>query len=208
VEFTSELRPLFVPDVDVAYEPAVIVPRAFTPLQCDRIIALGSSLDVSGAQVGARDVEVDEVLETRRSKTAWIVYDESTAWIYDKLGAVAARANRIYGFDLSGFTEDIQFTVYDEPDAFFDWHQDGLAGEVAARKLSMVLQLSEPDDYAGARLELFPIAHDGIDTDWSERAHRRGTVIVFPAFEHHRVTPLLDGTRHSLVCWIGGPPFR
>ena len=32
--------------------------------------------------------------------------------------------------------------------------------------------------------------------------------VVFPAFEHHRVTPMISGTRNSLVCWVGGPPFR
>lgn len=207
MDFSAEIRPLFVPDVDVSYEPAIVVPRAFTAAQCDKIVNLGTELQPSTAEVGARDDEIAEVDDTRRSKTAWIPYREETAWIYARLADVALRANREYSFDLSGFTEDVQYTVYDEPGAFFDWHQDGLAGEVAVRKLSMVAQLSDPRTYEGAELDIFSVSVDG-DTDFVARMHRRGSVVVFPAFEPHRVTPLVGGVRLSLVCWIGGPPFR
>jgi PKHD-type hydroxylase len=120
-------------------------------------------------------------------------------------------SHQTYGFDLAGFTEDLQFTTYDRPGSFYTWHQDGLDGAVAGRKLSLVVQLSDPASYEGSDLELLDVAEDYSDDDraaWRTRARRRGTVIAFPAFEYHRVTPLISGTRHSLVCWIGGPPFR
>jgi PKHD-type hydroxylase len=208
VDFTTDLRPLLLSEVDVDYEPARIVARVFTTAQCRRIVELGLGLGAASAEVGARDREVAEVAETRRSKTAWIPYGEETSWIYDRLARVAVDVNARYGFDLTGFTEDIQFTVYDEPGAFYDWHQDGLAGAVAVRKLSIVVQLSDPAGYEGADLEIFPIGLDALDPSWPTRARRQGGAIVFPAFEHHRVTPLVRGARHSLVCWVGGPPFR
>ena len=34
-----------------------------------------------------------------------------------------------------------------------------------------------------------------------------GSIIVFPAFMEHRVTPVTRGTRYSLVTWFVGPPF-
>ena len=35
----------------------------------------------------------------------------------------------------------------------------------------------------------------------------KGTVIVFPSFMEHQVSPVTTGVRYSLVVWITGPPF-
>jgi PKHD-type hydroxylase len=36
----------------------------------------------------------------------------------------------------------------------------------------------------------------------------RGSIIVFPSFIHHLVTPVTEGTRYSLVIWNLGKMFR
>jgi hypothetical protein len=36
----------------------------------------------------------------------------------------------------------------------------------------------------------------------------RGTGLIFAAWQLHRVTPLEEGLRQSLVAWITGEPFR
>lgn len=203
------------PQLEVAPAPPYVSheihPRVFTARQCDRIIALGESLHASdGLLEGIDGSEVaDETI--RSSRTAWIAPQDDTWWIFDKLATVAARANRRYGFDLTGFDEDLQFTHYDEPGAFYSWHQDGLDGGVATRKLSLVLQLSEPEGYEGAELQLFDVAED-FDRDelidFTAASMARGSVIVFPSFEYHRVLPLRSGVRQSLVAWVSGPHFR
>jgi PKHD-type hydroxylase len=147
----------------------------------------------------------------RRSVTAWLPPTDETWWIYEKLAALAERANRRYGFDLTGFGEDLQFTIYDRPGAFYSWHQDGLDGNVATRKLSIVVQLTEPDEYRGGELQLFDVAEDYDDEEldaFTALTAERGTAVVFPSFEYHRVLPLRRGVRHSLVAWVSGPPFR
>ena len=35
----------------------------------------------------------------------------------------------------------------------------------------------------------------------------KGTIVVFPSFVWHRVTPVTSGTRYSLVNWLQGRPF-
>lgn len=209
--FTAQTLRAFVPLVNRPYESALIYPAVFSPRQCARIVALGSRLGADTALIGAAEDEVEEQAVSRRARTAWIAPGELTLWIFDKLTKVAQRANRVYAFDLLGFTEEAQFTIYDEPGAFYDWHQDGLAGEVAVRKLSLVVQLSDPADYEGGDLEFFNVVHEQGEpfaAEWVAQARQRGGVIVFPAFEYHRVQPLLSGSRYSLVCWIGGPPFK
>lgn len=213
------------------YQPVQIHPKVFTAGQCDRIVQLGLSLpcDAAGLEGDGGESTNDSTL--RDSRTSWIPPDPENEWIFRKLATVAERANRQYRFDLTGFDEDLQFTVYDRPGAFYTWHQDGLDGTVANRKLSLVVQLSDPGDYTGGQLELFatrgepgpaelaaaetvevdlgdPSGYGSSGMDGADPAHARGSVLVFPSFEFHRVTPLRSGVRHSLVCWVSGPPFR
>lgn len=193
------------------YRTFEIHPRVFTPRQCDRIIAAGLASTLVDAALEGDDGAgiTDEGI--RRSRTSWLPPDEEHWWIYEKLAKVAERANRRYGFDLTGFGEDLQFTAYDEPGAFYSWHQDGLDGGVSNRKLSIVVQLSDPDDYSGGDLQFFETIEDYEPeqlAEFREATRERGTAIVFPAFEYHRVLPVREGCRYSLVSWISGPPFR
>ena len=36
----------------------------------------------------------------------------------------------------------------------------------------------------------------------------QGSVIVFPSYIYHQVTPVTEGTRYSLVMWTLGKPFK
>ncbi len=209
--FSAQTVRAFVPDEQRRYEPALVYDAVFTARQCDRIVEQASSLAIDPARVGTNEDDYELVDEVRQAHIAWIPADEPYVWIHDKLTSVVQKANRTYGYDLIGFTEDLQFTEYAGAGAFYDWHQDGLDGDLAGRKLSLVVQLSDPADYDGGDLELFGVDGDGgsMDLDeWRPRVRGHGSVVVFPAFEFHRVTPLTAGTRRSLVCWVGGPPFR
>lgn len=193
------------------YQTFEVHPRAFTPKQCERIIDLGRSIGASEAELEGDDGAGVSDESIRRSHTSWIAPDDDSWWIYDKLAKIAQRANRRYGFDLTSFGEDLQFTAYDEPGAFYTWHQDGLDGGVANRKLSIVVQLSDPDDYEGGELQFFDVLEDYDDDQLVEFRHavrQRGTAVVFPSFEYHRVLPMRSGSRYSLVAWVSGPPFR
>ena len=210
---TEELlwRPSFGGGVSPPYQSCEIHPRVFTPRQCDRIVDLCGELAEVDAVLEAQDGGEVGDESVRRARIAWVPPTDDTWWIYEKLTKVAERANRRYGFDLTGFDEDLQFTVYDQPGAFYSWHQDGLDGRVGRRKLSMVVQLSDPADYEGGQLQLFDVYEDSDGPELDEfnaAASARGTVVVFPSFEYHRVLPMRSGTRRSLVTWVSGPPFR
>ncbi|MDB2656544.1 2OG-Fe(II) oxygenase [Crocinitomicaceae bacterium] len=76
------------------------------------------------------------------------------------------------------------------------------AAEISARKLSVTVQLSDPDEYEGGDLE-FMINHKTV-----KAPRKKGTIVVFPSFIMHRVTPITKGTRQSIVGWVSGPPYR
>jgi PKHD-type hydroxylase len=71
----------------------------------------------------------------------------------------------------------------------------------STRKLSMVVQLTDPSEYEGGKLQ-FMINRSVLDAP-----NDKGTVIFFPAYLNHRVTQLTKGKRNSLVFWFHGPTF-
>lgn len=153
------------------------------------------------AMVGGGQV----IEEIRRSKISWLVCDNETCWLYDRLAYIARQLNgQYFQFDLSGFVEDLQYTIYDESyKGHYDYHIDaGFHSGRSPRKLSMVVQLSSPDEYEGGDLEFLLGKNPDIATK------KLGMLYAFPSYVLHRVTPVTKGTRRTLVVWLAGPRFR
>lgn len=175
---------------------------AFTDGEMDRIEAHGDRLVVGKATLAGRDVE-EEYSKIRITRTAWIKPSPETKWIFDRMQAVVRSLNdRIWQFEISGFSEDFQYTVYEGSEGgHYDWHVD--QGDLAKRrKLSVSLQLTDPAQYDGCELQL----HGANQIDAAPKA--RGTLIAFPSYVLHRVTPITRGVRKSVVVWTTGPKFR
>ncbi len=127
---------------------------------------------------------------------------EKTLWFFHKTTQLASSTNaERYGFELHGFYEPLQLATYEEGD-FFDWHADFGSGPSSNRKLSITIQLSDPNSYEGGDLEFM------INKQAVKAPRNQGTAIVFPSFVLHRVTPVTKGCRRSIVGWVHGPPFR
>ena len=77
------------------------------------------------------------------------------------------------------------------------------------RKLSMTLNLNAPGEYDGGNLKFDFGPHAG-----RKRFHEcteirpQGSLIVFPSYVYHQVTPVTRGTRYSMVLWSIGKPFE
>jgi PKHD-type hydroxylase len=181
-----------------------VVDAAFTPEECRRIVALA---EPECAEVGSIEGD-DEVDRVRSSSVSWLAADDDTWWIFERLARLVREANEGWGFDLVGFEEELQYTRYDGPGDHYTWHRDGLDGDVSTRKITVVVQLTDPGGYDGAQLELPDRLADPEDPDRLRHVNGQGSAVVFPAYEYHRVTPLRHGRRRSLVAWVAGPPFR
>jgi PKHD-type hydroxylase len=140
----------------------------------------------------------------RKSKIGWVENNSKTGWFYDKMAFIARKLNaQFYKFDLYGFVEDFQYTVYDSSDnGNYDWHIDMGANSVVTRKFSMVLQLTDPSEYEGGDLQI--MAGNQIETVDKEK----GKVVAFPGYVLHKVTPVTQGIRKTIVVWVAGPQFR
>ena len=77
------------------------------------------------------------------------------------------------------------------------------------RKISLTINLNEPTDYEGGNL-MFDFGHhtEGERFHECKEIRPQGSIIVFPSFLDHCVTPVTKGTRYSLVLWCLGDPFK
>ena len=151
----------------------------------------------------------DLQLDFRRSKLAYITNNRSEIWLL--MNEIAETINQEhFGFDINK-VEVIQYAVYNEQEkSKYDWHIDTtFANDLLwQRKISISIQLSNPNEYEGGELELDGFHYDGVWRDFKDRAKQKGAVTVFPSFMPHRVTEVTKGTRASLAAWITGVKFK
>ncbi len=181
--------------------PLALWHGVFAPKELDAIEDYGDGLMPVRAEIAGRKDNTDHMRITR---IAWVERNPDTAWLYARLEEAVLEFNKeFYRYDLYGVVESLQYTVYDGAEGgHYNWHVDHGEHNQEPRKISLSLQLTDPAQYEGCNLILQ--AGDG---PWvAERA--RGTLIAFPSYVLHRVTPIQSGTRKSLVIWVGGPPFR
>ena len=77
------------------------------------------------------------------------------------------------------------------------------------RKISMTVNLNDPSDYEGGNLKFDLGPHfEGERFKVFDDTRTQGSVIIFPSFMYHCVTPVTSGTRFSLVLWVLGKPWQ
>jgi len=77
------------------------------------------------------------------------------------------------------------------------------------RKLSITINLNEPGEYDGGNLKFdFGPHASGKRFHECTEIRPQGSIIVFPSYVYHQVTPVTRGTRYSLVLWSLGQPFK
>jgi PKHD-type hydroxylase len=185
------VSPIVKPDANEALSTVRKVPAALTEDECDRVVDWGESLqmEMGGVSLGGAGYRV--------SRIARLEPGPAGDWLYQRVGQLFAEQAAHYGFEVHGFVEPFQYTVYG-PGEHFDWHSDIGPGLTSARKLSMTIQLSGNEEFAGGELEILG----------GPSVNSMGMATFFPSYMAHRVSPVKGGTRRSLVAWAYGPAFR
>lgn len=138
------------------------------------------------------------------SRVSEIIWQDSM----QPLGCVAQSymevANRQAGwnFDIPTF-EQVQLSKYSgENKGHYEWHVDCFPPkEGVQRKLTCVILLNDPSEFEGGELQFEQLEGENMLT-------AQGSVIVFPSFIAHKVTPVTKGVRYTAVTWAKGPSFR
>jgi PKHD-type hydroxylase len=172
--------------------------NALTPEECDDIIKIGESFNLSDAVLSNNNIDYT----VRKSKTSWIDSEEYS-WIYEKCSASISYINQqFFNYDLT-YIQNLQFTKYESDGGHYGKHIDTSHTSVGnSRKLSFSILLSDPDSYLGGDLAM----HYGPTPNYGKRV--RGVMTAFPSWMLHEVEPVTSGVRYSLVGWCCGPQFK
>ena len=168
---------------------------AFSKEECQTIIDIAKDKGlIKGTTKGKSDV--------RDSKISWLYPIDDMDWAFRRVTDITLNLNeRFFKFDLFGINEGFQFTNYEAPSGKYGKHVDrGI--NLPVRKLSISIQLSNPEKYEGGELYLYDY-DKGTVMDKTQ-----GTLIIFPSYVLHEVTPVTKGTRNSLVTWVTGKQFK
>ena len=167
----------------------------------DRLVDIYNSL-------ASNDVE-HKVSSIRTSTTTWIDKSQHQD-IYHLIHSLALQANNdAYGFHIDDI-EACQFGLYEESaKGHYTWHIDfkgfNETQDKKMRKISVVIQLSEPTEYEGGELQL---KYSNYSRQEKSDILKKGSVITFPSFVEHRVTPVTKGKRISLIGWVVGDAWK
>ena len=190
---------------------------------CDDIVKYSKSIQDQLATTGGygdpkklNQKQIKNLKKKRDSDIVWL----NERWIYKEVQPYVHQANAAAGWNFQwDFSESMQFTKYNKGQ-YYDWHCDGwdrpynkpnTPSHGKVRKLSVTVTLSDEKDYKGGELEF---DFRNLDPDKKPNIQKckeilpKGSLVVFPGFVWHRVCPVKKGTRHSLVMWNLGWPFK
>jgi len=172
--------------------------NAFSKEECQKIINIAKDKGlIKGTTKGVTK-------DVRDSKVSWLYPVDNMDWVFRRVTDITLNLNeRFFKFDLFGLNEGFQFTNYEAPSGKYGKHIDR-SMNIPVRKLSISIQLTDPEEYEGGELKLY----DGDDKDAIVMDKTQGTLIIFPSYVLHEVMPVTKGTRNSLVTWITGKQFK
>jgi PKHD-type hydroxylase len=171
--------------------------NAFSKEECQTIINIAKN---KGLIKGKTKDETD----VRDSKISWLYPVDGIDWVFRRVTDITLNLNeRFFKFDLFGISEGFQFTNYEAPSGKYGKHVDrGI--NMGVRKLSISIQLTNPEEYEGGELKLY----NGDDDKANVMDKTQGTLIIFPSYVLHEVMPVTKGERNSLVTWVTGKQFK
>jgi PKHD-type hydroxylase len=169
--------------------------NAFSKEECQTIINIAKD---KGLIKGTTKEESD----VRDSKISWLYPADKMDWVFRRVTDITLNLNeKFFNFDLFGLNEGFQFTNYEAPSGKYGKHIDrGM--NMVVRKLSISIQLTNPEEYEGGELYLYN------DDKGTLMNKTQGTLILFPSYVLHEVMPVTKGERNSLVTWVTGKQFK
>jgi PKHD-type hydroxylase len=173
--------------------------NAFSKEECQTIINIAKNKGL----IKGTTFNDDKTKDVRDSKISWLYAVDDMDWVFRRVTDIVLNLNeRFFKFDLFGLNEGFQFTNYEAPSGKYGKHVDrGM--NIPVRKLSISIQLTDPEEYEGGELKLYDGEEEGVLMDKTQ-----GTLIMFPSYVLHEVMPVTKGERNSLVTWVTGKQFK
>jgi PKHD-type hydroxylase len=128
---------------------------------------------------------------------------ETSGFPFDPIRSITKEANsKIFDFNLLGIIDQDypQIFRYETGD-YYDWHVE-LNPLAPTRKLSFIINLTNPDSYTGGSIEFLNT------TVTNSIFNKEGTILIFPSFLPYRINQVKSGKLDLIVGHIHGSIFR
>jgi PKHD-type hydroxylase len=181
--------------------------KHFSVEMCEKILELGLKIPSQDAAMGLAGVSEVKSNDYRRSKVRFLESSNSDFdFLFDDIWKMGIQANHEwFNFHITNLSF-IQLAEYDSLyKGEYKRHHDvfWINNSIYHRKLTCVIQLSDPNTYKGGDFEIFNQNQKPNKAEIREQ----GTVIFIPSFIEHQATPVTHGTRYSLAVWFEGPKW-
>lgn len=172
----------------------IVFKNIFSEKECLYIKNIINENDFIPATVESDNREHIINQEDRRVLNLSLKNNNTNLWIYNRIFLCVKKANLKYDFSITWHDiSQILMLKYQQGD-FYRKHKDVWWGDAIWRRLSIVVQLSNENDYKWCEL---------IFEKWNLIAPKDiWTVIIFPSCLTHEVTKMLEWERYSLVSWF------
>jgi len=182
--------------------------KYFTPEQCSKILENGLKIPAQDAKLGVAGMNDYSNDLFRKSKIRFIQADNPDfKWLFDELFKMGMQANKDwFNFHITNLSY-IQLAEYDESyQGEYKKHHDvfWVNNDSYHRKLTCVIQLTDPSEYEGGDLELFELS----EYPNKDELRQQGTAIFFPSFIPHQAHPVTKGKRYSIAVWFEGDKWK
>ena len=165
------------------------IPSFLEKSECDNMIKEYSNLKLE--QAGMNDTNGGKRIN-KKQRNSNIIFIKNSI-IQNKIINELNKHIIIKGFNFIGL-EKLQFTEYDV-NGHYDWHTDSDENNLNKRYYSIVVPLN--DNYTGGELICKNINKDDIILE-----KKTGNMHIFSSSLWHKVFPVLNGKRYSLVTWL------
>ena len=172
--------------------------QPYTKEGCDKIIEIGDKLL-------PKEIKVDNsgnIVRSTNGTSVPIPINDDTRWIFETLSKhIIEINNKFFEYDLQ-YISELLITLYDEKGDSLPKHLDAFYETAGVRKLSFMIQLSDPDAYEGNDHLLH------FDAEPTKVKREVGHMTTFPSHTLNETTPLVKGKRYVLSGWVVGPRFK
>ena len=181
--------------------------KYFTKAYCEHVVRIIKTRPYKEATMASDGSNSDN--SYRRSNIRWIQPDDPELNdLFNQLWYMAIKANNDwFNFHITNLpylqVAEYQSAVLGEYKSHHDvFYMNG--DPVYHRKLSCVIQLTDPTEYDGGDLVFENITQYPNPLE----LRQQGSVIFFPSFTMHRATQVTKGDRYSIAGWFEGPKWR
>lgn len=195
------------PFLDIAYDRS-----GLTNSEINSLVDYFKQSNHQDASVGSGIGVHDENI--RKSEVVWMDHEFANKFgandIIQKIYQRVDYLNSVlFKFDLFDI-EPMQITRYDQSNrGFYEPHYDCTVQQSnITRKLSFVIQLSDPSEFEGGEFIYHTHKEEINFSKQYPEGIQKGSILLFPSFMAHGVTPVTKGTRYSLVGWCIGERFK